>query len=200
MVKTRNINMIRHSKSYKIKYSNKIINDLLDFSREIKLDLSNVNIREFVNQCLSEYEIPDGYEILNLVEDKQIIELDQQKISRIFMNIIDNAFDAMPNGGMFTISSKILPNEIEIFFMDTGTGIPDEILEDIWKPLFTTKPKGMGLGLAICKRMVEAHEGSIEVSSIDGKGTIFTVKLPIDQKETEFFNSSVLLAHFPINQ
>jgi len=169
----------------KIEDSNKIINDLLDYSGEIKLEISKITMKRLIGECLSDIEIPKGIELVNEVTDEFEIEVDQQKINRVLMNIINNAFDAMPSGGSLTISKKKMNDEIEIFFTDTGTGIPDEIIEDIWRPLFTTKAKGMGFGLAICKRMVEAHGGSISVSSVLGKGAVFTVKLPIKQKKPD---------------
>ncbi|MEM3356302.1 MAG: HAMP domain-containing sensor histidine kinase, partial [Candidatus Bathyarchaeia archaeon] len=79
-----------------------------------------------------------------------------------------------------TIKSKIVGDSVEITFKDTGTGMSKETLEKIWTPLFTTKAKGMGLGLPICKRFVEAHGGHISVKSAIGKGTTFKVTIPIE--------------------
>lgn len=169
----------------KIEESNKIINDLLDYSREIRLEITNITMKSLISECLSNIEIPKGIEIVNQITDEYEIEVDQQKINRVFINIIRNAFEAMPFGGSLTISERKVNNEVKISFMDTGIGIPDEIIEDIWRPLFTTKAKGMGFGLAISKRMVEAHRGSISVSSMLDKGTVFTVKLPIKQKKLD---------------
>jgi len=85
----------------------------------------------------------------------------------------------MPNGGSVTIDSKKVNSSIRISVSDTGTGIPDEVLPKLFSPLFTTKAQGMGFGLAICKRIVDAHEGRITVETAKGKGTTFTVTLPI---------------------
>jgi len=79
----------------------------------------------------------------------------------------------MPQGGTLTIENMKTQDLLEVTFTDTGSGIPEEIIEDIWKPLFTTKARGMGFGLAICKKIVEAHDGSISVNSSVGEGTSF---------------------------
>jgi signal transduction histidine kinase len=95
-----------------------------------------------------------------------------------------NAMDAMPGGGKLTITTRKWNDNIVFTFTDTGKGIPEEIIEKIWVPLFTTKAKGMGLGLAICRRMVEAHGGSISVKSKVGKGTTFTIMIPLKQAKS----------------
>jgi signal transduction histidine kinase len=91
----------------------------------------------------------------------------------------------MPEGGELKIESKKSNNAIQIIFTDTGTGIPESVRDKLWTPLATTKAKGMGLGLAICKRIIEAHAGSISVESTVGKGTSFTVTLPIKPRVNE---------------
>jgi signal transduction histidine kinase len=103
---------------------------------------------------------------------------DSAKMQRVIVNLIDNAIDAMPQGGTLTVSSSEVDGIVEISVADTGTGMTQEVVQKLWVPLFTTKQKGMGLGLPICKRIVEAHGGSISVQSILGKGSTFTVKLP----------------------
>jgi signal transduction histidine kinase len=106
-------------------------------------------------------------------------------MKRTFINLIRNAVEAMPNGGTLTIKSRKIRDKITFAFSDTGVGMSEEVLKRLWNPLFTTKAKGMGLGLAICKRFVEAHGGSIAVESTLGKGTTFTVKIPIEPKTEE---------------
>src|SRR5208283_2876865 len=107
---------------------------------------------------------------------------DSDKIKRVFINLIKNAVDAMPNGGKITIDSKEVNGSLEISFADTGTGISDEVMPKLFSPLFTTKAQGMGFGLAICKRIIEAHGGKIMVKTAKSKGTTFTVTLPIEPK------------------
>jgi signal transduction histidine kinase len=88
----------------------------------------------------------------------------------------------MPEKGKLEISNCKTKDSIEIAFADTGTGIPKETLPKIFAPLFTTKAQGMGFGLAVCKRIVEAHEGTITVETAVNKGTTFTITLPVKPK------------------
>ena len=101
---------------------------------------------------------------------------------RVFINLIKNAIDAMPEKGTLEITNHQTRDCVEIAFADTGTGMPKETLQKIFTPLFTTKAQGMGFGLAICKRIIEAHGGKISVETATGKGTTFTVTLPIEPK------------------
>jgi signal transduction histidine kinase len=103
-------------------------------------------------------------------------------MKRVFVNFLKNAVEAMPQGGKLTISSRTSDGNVEFTFTDTGVGIAKEVWEKIWTPFFTTKAKGMGLGLAICRRIVEAHQGKISVESIVGEGTTFTVTIPLEPK------------------
>jgi PAS domain S-box-containing protein len=165
-----------------IAYSNKIINDLLDYSKEIELELTESNSKLIVKEALSLVKIPKNVRIVDLTENKPKIMVDVGKIKRAFVNIIKNAVEAMTKGGTLTIKSRKLEGNLEIAFSDTGAGMSKETLEKLWAPLFTTKAKGMGFGLPICKRFIEAHGGSISAKSTPRKGTTFTVTLPIEPK------------------
>jgi PAS domain S-box-containing protein len=163
-----------------VKYANGIVSDLLDYTREIQLDLTKTNPKHVVNDVLSLIRLPSNIRLLDLTESKPEIELDLEKIQRVFMNIIDNAIAAMPKGGKMIIKSKVRKENLELQFTDTGEGISKKEMKMIWKPFHTTKAKGIGLGLAICKRIVEAHAGSISATSTVRKGTTFLIKLPIE--------------------
>ncbi|MEM3577558.1 MAG: PAS domain S-box protein [Candidatus Bathyarchaeia archaeon] len=165
-----------------IAYSNKIINDLLDYSREIELELIEKTPKSLVKEALSHVEIPKNVKVKDLTTHKQKLKVDPEKIKRVFTNIIRNAVEAMPKGGTLTIRSRRVKDKLEISFKDTGVGMTKATLEKLWTPLFTTKAKGMGFGLAICKRFVEAHGGCITAKSAPGKGTTFTVTVPIEPK------------------
>jgi signal transduction histidine kinase len=104
--------------------------------------------------------------------------VDASQMCRVFVNIMKNAFDAMPNGGTLTITNTPKNDTIEIAFSDTGVGMSEETLNRIWTLLYTTKAKGMGFGLPICKRIVEAHGGKIHATSKQNKGTTMTLTLP----------------------
>ncbi|MDH7477476.1 MAG: PAS domain S-box protein [Candidatus Bathyarchaeota archaeon] len=165
-----------------VEYANKIISDLMEYSREIKLELNETTPKAIVTETLSTMEIPEGIQFLDLTQDNPKIKVDIDKMKRVLGNIIRNAVDAMPKGGKITITSKESNGNLEIAFTDTGTGIPKDVLEKIWMPFFTTKSKGMGLGLPICKRLVEAHGGKISIENKVGEGTTVTVTISIKSK------------------
>jgi len=100
-------------------------------------------------------------------------------LRQAFLNLILNAIQAMDNGGVLTIVSALRGDSIEITVADTGIGISEENRKKLFSPFFTTKKNGTGLGLAITYRIIENHRGTIDVASEPGKGTTFTVKIPI---------------------
>jgi signal transduction histidine kinase len=102
---------------------------------------------------------------------------DLQQLSIVFTNLIRNARDAMPNGGALKVQSRHLDSFVEIDFMDGGVGIPQENLSRIMEPLFSTKARGIGLGLAISRAIIDKHDGQLRVHSKVGEGSIFTVRL-----------------------
>jgi len=162
-----------------IEYSNKIVNDLLDFSRDINLELTKSSIKSIVKETLAKMLIPKKVENLDLTQRTPKIFVDPGQMNRVFENIIKNAVEAMPRGGKLEIKSEKVNNSLKITFRDTGEGISKENLSKLGNPLFTTKAKGVGMGLAICKRLVEAHGGSISVQSKEKEGTCVTITLPI---------------------
>jgi signal transduction histidine kinase len=162
-----------------IENSNRIISDLLEYSREVNLVFNESNPRLILKEALSTVKIPQRVLVEDLTRDKPKMRVDTEKMKRAFVNIMKNAVDAMPKGGKLTIESRESNGDLEIVFSDTGVGMPEETLKNIYRPLFTTKAKGMGFGLAICKRFVEAHGGRISVESAVGKGSTFTLHVPI---------------------
>ena len=165
--------------------SENIISGLLDFARPKPLSLQKVDINDVVQKVLSRITVPNEVKVLGqLNKALPSIEADLEQLTQVFNNIISNAIQAMPEGGQLVIKSEApTPSWVTISIEDTGVGIPEENLEKIFEPLFTTKAKGIGLGLAVTKTLVEEHGGSIEVQSEAGKGSTFTVKLPTSQQE-----------------
>jgi signal transduction histidine kinase len=167
-----------------VDYSNKIVNDLLEYSKEIHIELKETTPKNLIEQSLNQIIIPSTIQIKNQSENKPTLNIDEQKIERVFKNIIQNAFDAMPNGGTLAIKTQTNNKEAIFDFTDTGIGMSQETLSKLWIPLFTTKAKGMGFGLSICKRIIEAHGGTISVESTIGKGSSLKVTLPLKGKIT----------------
>jgi len=160
-----------------VQHSNRILGDLLDYSRKPRLKFDEANLEQLLNQALSTVKIPRDVTIRSTVNDLQT-RLDTEMMRRVFVNIIANAVEAMPKGGELLIEAHETNGTLGISFTDTGTGFSNEALENLWKPLNTTKPHGSGLGLAICKRIVEAHNGTIALKTTQGKGSTFTITLP----------------------
>ncbi len=161
-----------------VRESNRILNDLRDYSKEENLEVLPTSLRHLIDDAISSTNIPEGIHVLNLIQDDVSFDVDPSRMKRVFINLVDNAVDAMPQGGTLKIEGTKTQDLLEIIFMDTGTGIPEEIIEEIWKPLFTTKARGMGFGLAICKKIMEAHGGKITVESRIGEGTSFKMTFP----------------------
>lgn len=162
-----------------INVSNKIINDLLGFSRIGRPAVSPARIKTVVEDALSSLTIPENVEIVNKLDTElPEIAIDTDQIRQVVMNIAANAVQAMPEGGKLTIDARKRDRYLELAISDTGHGMEAQVIPKIFDPLFTTKAKGIGLGLAVCKSIVERHEGIIEVQSRVGEGTTFTVKLP----------------------
>jgi len=160
-----------------VEYSNDIIVDLVDFSGTLSFKLDDVSLRNIVEEALNQFELPKNVLVRNNIS-REKIETDSQKLKRVFVNLIGNALDAMPNGGELTVNDRRFDARMEVTIQDTGQGIPKDVMGSIWKEFTTTKAKGLGLGLVISKRIVEGLGGSISVQSTSGKGTVFTVSLP----------------------
>ena len=168
-----------------IQYSDSIIRDLSDYSAEIQLKPAEATPKSITRDAIAAVKIPQTVTVKDLSEDQPTLSVDPEKMKRVFVNLIENAIDAMPKCGTLTINSKKSDGNCEIALTDTGSGISEKVMESLWKPLQTTKSKGLGLGLAICKRVVDAHGGSVSVKSEVGKGTTFTVQLPIRPVEVK---------------
>ena len=165
-----------------VEYSDAIVKDLLDYSGAFELVLAETTPREITRRALQAIRVPTEIRLQDLSEDIPAIRVDADRMRRVFVNLVENAVDAMPQGGSLTIASKQSGDSVDITFSDTGSGMPQEIMENLWAPLVTTKAKGMGLGLAICKRLIDAHGGSNSVESRAGEGPTFVIRLPIKPK------------------
>jgi len=159
-------------------YMDKIVSDLQAFGKKREADARMYPLRGLMNNALSQIEVPGDVEIVMEFPEDFMVAVDWYMIQRLFINLLLNAVQAMPDGGKLYVKAHREEDSHVIMIGDTGVGIPEEDVENLFKPLFTTKAKGTGLGLAVCKKIVDAHNGSIEVESKVGKGTIFTVTLP----------------------
>jgi PAS domain S-box-containing protein len=163
-----------------IQYMDKIVSDLQDYARPVGADVVNSNLPELVSATVSGVTIPKNVEVtIDLQNHSSSVVIDPTLIRRVLTNLILNAVQAMPNGGKLTIEGSSKDDSITFAVRDTGVGIAPETLGKIFNPFFTTKAQGQGLGLPVCKRLVEAHGGTIDVMSRIGEGSTFTFKIPI---------------------
>ena len=172
---------------------NKIVQGLLSFARPSELNMNEVNIEQLINQTLvlvnttlQKYKIEIQFEYFT---ENTTLFGDAEQLKQVFLNIILNAIDAMgrnepgcPRVLIISIERGMVIDSYNryllISFEDSGKGINEKEIENIFNPFYTTKEEGTGLGLAISYGVVNRHEGDIEVKSVVGKGTIFTIKLP----------------------
>jgi two-component system sensor histidine kinase AtoS len=172
-----------------------LLKGILNFAKPPKPDFIAVNVNNILETALTFSLTPSSSpqgskEKIQLVKDidnnlPEIIA-DPMQLSQIFLNLLLNAKEAMKDGGILTIKTSYDPMENSIFITisDTGTGIKKELLEQMFHPFFTTKPKGTGLGLAITKRLTEQHNGLLTFENNPAGGATFTIKLPVKQHQT----------------
>jgi len=160
-------------------YINKIVADLQDFARPLNPHFEETDLKLIVDEVLRKKELHENVKVNVQIEttvDKFIT--DSTFISRIIHNLVNNAVQAMPRGGNLTIHTYKEASDTVISVKDTGVGIPEAVKGKLFTPMFTTKSKGQGFGLAVVKRMTEALNGTVTFESIEGNGTTFIVRFP----------------------
>jgi len=162
--------------------SSKIISDLLTFAQVQATEVEQIAPIDLVHQVLKSNPAPENVRVrIRISGSMPEISIDIQQIEQVLGNLVANAYQAIVEEGRVIISANQKNGFIYFLIKDTGTGIHAENLSQIFKPLFTTKSRGIGLGLAISKRLAEANGGTIEVESKKGQGSTFTLILPIDK-------------------
>jgi signal transduction histidine kinase len=160
-----------------------IVRDLLDFSRQRPFFPEQSDLNAVLRQAVGLIRL-QGLQGVTIDEryasDLPAVEVDPARMKQVFLNVINNAVQAMPRGGSVTVGTRATALEVTVTFADTGGGIPPEHLERIFEPFFTTKPEmvGTGLGLAVSMGIVRQHGGTIDVESTPGQGSTFTIRIP----------------------
>ena len=169
-----------------VEYINKIVQDLQDYAKPLKPTAQETDLAELCDETLFKNEVPENIEASYKTEEtaKKIVA-DPTLLKRILSNLTNNAVQAMPDGGKLEIKAYKDANDFVITVRDTGVGIPEEVKPHIFTPLFTTKSKGQGFGLAVVKRMTEALGGTVTFESKEGTGTTFTVRIPQKTKNNK---------------
>jgi PAS domain S-box-containing protein len=161
-------------------YMDKIVSDLQAFVQPIRIDKKPFCLKELVLEVLESVVAPNNIKVkIKIEDDFPQLKADLHLIKRVLINLITNSVQAMPDGGKLTLTGYVSSQgKVSFTVKDTGVGISRAIKKQIFTPLFTTKPRGQGFGLAVCKRVIEAHGGTISFQSTLGKGAEFTIQFP----------------------
>jgi signal transduction histidine kinase len=166
-----------------IEYINKIVADLQDFARPLHPVVQETDLELVIDELLLKSVIPENVEISSHVnEDAKRIVADPVLLTRVLANLITNAVQAMPDGGKLAVNAYREIDDVLVSVEDTGAGIPEDVKPKLFTPLFTTKSKGQGFGLAAVKRLIESLGGSVKFETQEGEGTKFFVCLPQSRK------------------
>jgi len=153
----------------KLEHINELMQELMDF---VQYELEENGI------------VPE----MKLGKDIPKIEIDAKYLKQALLNIIKNAIGAMPDGGHLKIRTEKDHGMVNISIEDDGTGISEENMSKIFEPYFTTKDFGSGLGLTVVYKVIKEHQGDISINSLEGKGTTFTISLPLPQNERDLID------------
>lgn len=173
------LNIIKHE----IAKSEHIVSDLLDSVRTTPPRLASVGVTELIRESLNRCSIPSTVNVvLDVPAAIPPLKVDEQQICMALSKLINNGLDAMPEGGVLELKAheRSQAGSITISVRDTGVGMTQEHQAKLFQPLFTTKARGIGLGLVVVKNLVEANGGSVAVQSEPGKGSVFSITLPIN--------------------
>jgi PAS domain S-box-containing protein len=160
-------------------YINKIVSDLQDYTRILRPVVREINLQKLTDELFAKDGVPENVKVkVKLRREASTLMSDSDILKRILVNLITNAVQAMPKGGKLSIQAYKEANDSIITVEDTGVGVPKEAKDKLFTPLFTTKSKGQGFGLAVVKRMTEALGGTVTFESQEGKGTTFILRFP----------------------
>jgi signal transduction histidine kinase len=186
------------------KLANAIVVEMLEFVRPVRLQVERTDVADVLHQAvtLAETKVPrrDVDVRVNLEATLPAIEGDHHQLCQVFTNLLANAFEALDGKGHITISAATVLIEADpalagmqeptptlvVDVEDDGPGVPADAQDKIFDPFFTTKPQGSGLGLAIVRKIVDAHDGRIDVNSSAGRGTRFRVTIPVTSASSWF--------------
>jgi len=158
-------------------YMNKIVSDLQDYARPLSPDYRELNLLSFINDVLAGVRMPLNIEVQRNIEEQMTWTVDPFLMDRVLGNLLTNAVQAMPQGGRLIINATKTDDDIVLTIADTGVGISPEMILKIFQPLVTTKAKGMGMGLAVCKRLLDAQGAEIKIESRPDSGTIVIITM-----------------------
>jgi signal transduction histidine kinase len=162
----------------------RLVSTVLQYTRPVQILPRSIEVGQFLKQLVKFVKVDPACPAqvkwaLHIPEDPLLAPIDPEAMKSALLNLIFNGIQAMPQGGVLTISLLKIDHGIQIGIADTGVGMSEEMLRRLFSPFFTTKEKGNGLGLVEMEKIVRAHNGAIDVRSCVGKGTTFTLTLPL---------------------
>jgi signal transduction histidine kinase len=155
-----------------------VITALSNFARMPLPDLKPVSVRQVVEEAIDLNPPPESVRVIHdWPEDLPLVLADADQLRIVLANLVRNAREAMPQGGSLTVTGRRIDSRVEVSVADTGVGIAPELLNRIMEPLYTTKARGLGLGLSLARAILEKNKGSLRATSVPGEGTTFIVRL-----------------------
>lgn len=162
---------------------NKLVGDFLDYGKPLRLSLQDTDIGKLIDEVISLVRAKAEKDRIRIhYSDGALpaLSLDPDLIKTCILNLILNAFQAMPDGGDLTVASQVSNGKASIIIEDTGVGVSRENLQKLFDPFFSTKSSGLGLGLAMTRRVIEEHGGKVDFQSVEGKGSTVSILLPLN--------------------
>lgn len=164
-----------------LSYINKIVLNLQDYAKPRKPVLEDIVVEQIIQDVLSTMDVPESIQVAYSLEDNLLtLRTDSTYMKRILTNLISNSLQALTDGGKILIKAERKEKTAILRIEDNGPGLPESVRERIFTPLITTKPNGQGFGLAVVKRLTEALNGTVTFESESGKGTQFSIELPLN--------------------
>lgn len=161
---------------------NEIINQFVNLAKPEEINPRLIKVNDIIVntvKLIDEMAMSKNIQIINRVEANPFINGDPEKLKQSFLNLILNSIDAIEESGKIIISTRVIGKNLHVIFEDNGYGIPQEIIDKVTNPFFTTKRKGLGIGLSLSQRIIHAHQGDIQIESVVGVGTKVIIQLPI---------------------
>jgi signal transduction histidine kinase len=156
-----------------------IVSDLLEFSHPRTANPTFVDVAELLTEAATVAPPPTGIIIEQTDDLVPPVMADRDQIRQVILNLLTNAYEAMPSGGTVRIGTRVVDDAVEVAVSDTGAGMDEQTREQVFEPFFSLKIKGTGLGLAVSKRIVETHSGTLTIASQPGQGTTALIRLPL---------------------
>ena len=169
-----------------ITYSVELLKRFEDKTKTTQIEPIKHTVHNLLEKAVATYDFRENISVIKSIEsDIPPVWIDEFQFRRVLLNLINNAVQAMPEGGKLALTAEVEKNTVIISVSDTGKGITSENMKKIFDPFYTTKSKGIGLGLSFCRRIVEAHNGTIEAISEPSRGTTINILLPLKKRREE---------------